>query len=316
MQDFVHLHVHSQYSILDGQAAIKKLVDKAIADGMKGIAVTDHGNMMGIKEFYNYVSKVNKGKAPEEMFKPIIGCELYIAPRRLQDKETKDDRGYHLILLAKNAVVAEMDQPLIARPAVKQPGEFRDRALDHIALVAAQGGVKALHKIHRAVDNGVDYAGMAVPSAGLGVCPLEAHDHIVNIPGAVPAHMVQCLLQGKLRGWVGSDMIARVGHAQSAVIVVLLVAVLDHQNLVDAHIIELVAGHQAAEAGKALFSGRVQASHIALSCAADDLLLLGQRRGLLRLIGKGRNRQRRQRKHQRQKHPYSFHSSTTFLIKN
>ena len=102
MEDFVHLHVHSQYSILDGQAAIKKLVDKAIADGMKGIAVTDHGNMMGIKEFYNYVSKVNKGKTPEEMFKPIIGCEVYIAPRRLQDKETKDDRGYHLILLAKN----------------------------------------------------------------------------------------------------------------------------------------------------------------------------------------------------------------------
>ena len=62
MQDFVHLHVHSQYSILDGQASIKKLVDKAISDGMKGIALTDHGNMMGVKEFYNYVSKINKGK--------------------------------------------------------------------------------------------------------------------------------------------------------------------------------------------------------------------------------------------------------------
>ena len=71
MQDFVHLHVHSQYSILDGQAAIKKLVDKAIGDGMKGIAITDHGNMMGIKEFYNYVGKVNKGKSDEEKFKPI-----------------------------------------------------------------------------------------------------------------------------------------------------------------------------------------------------------------------------------------------------
>ena len=69
---------------------------------MKGIAITDHGNMMGIKEFYNYVNKVNKGKSDEEKFKPIIGCEVYIAPRRLQDKETKDDRGYHLILLAKN----------------------------------------------------------------------------------------------------------------------------------------------------------------------------------------------------------------------
>ena len=61
MQDFVHLHVHTQYSILDGQASIPKLVDKAIADGMRGIAVTDHGNMMGIKEFINYVNKKNGG---------------------------------------------------------------------------------------------------------------------------------------------------------------------------------------------------------------------------------------------------------------
>ena len=63
MQDFVHLHVHSQYSVLDGQASIPKLVDKAIADGMRGMALTDHGNMMGCKEFFNYVSKVRgKGK--------------------------------------------------------------------------------------------------------------------------------------------------------------------------------------------------------------------------------------------------------------
>ena len=58
MQDFVHLHVHTQYSILDGQAAVPKLVDKAIRDGMRGMAVTDHGNMMGIKEFFNYSNKV------------------------------------------------------------------------------------------------------------------------------------------------------------------------------------------------------------------------------------------------------------------
>ena len=61
MEDFVHLHVHTQYSILDGQASIPKLVDKAIADGMRGIAVTDHGNMMGIKEFINYANKKNGG---------------------------------------------------------------------------------------------------------------------------------------------------------------------------------------------------------------------------------------------------------------
>ena len=57
MQDFVHLHVHTQYSLLDGQASVSRLVDKAMKDGMKGIAVTDHGNMFGIKEFTNYVNK-------------------------------------------------------------------------------------------------------------------------------------------------------------------------------------------------------------------------------------------------------------------
>ena len=59
MQDFIHIHVHTQYSILDGQASVKKLVDKAIANKMKGIAITDHGNMLGIKEFTNYVNKKN-----------------------------------------------------------------------------------------------------------------------------------------------------------------------------------------------------------------------------------------------------------------
>ncbi len=139
--DFVHLHVHSQYSILDGQASIQKLVDKAMQDGQPGLAVTDHGNMFGIKEFYNYVKKA-KGKYKEKAaaaearlaalrdgtqpaddptaeiarceaeladlkrkaaFKPIIGCEVYVARRRMQDKEGKPDQsGYHLILLAKN----------------------------------------------------------------------------------------------------------------------------------------------------------------------------------------------------------------------
>ena len=141
MSQFVHLHVHSQYSILDGQASIQRLVDKAMADGQPGIAITDHGDMFGIKEFYNYVKKV-KGKLKDKAaecekrlaalgdgteqaadtaaeiaacekqleelrakmnFKPIIGCEVYVARRRLQDKEGKPDQsGYHLILLAKN----------------------------------------------------------------------------------------------------------------------------------------------------------------------------------------------------------------------
>ena len=59
MQPFIHLHVHTQYSVLDGQASVTALVDKAIADGMPGIAITDHGNMFAIKEFFNYVNKKN-----------------------------------------------------------------------------------------------------------------------------------------------------------------------------------------------------------------------------------------------------------------
>ena len=189
MSQFVHLHVHSQYSLLDGQASIPRLVDKALADNQPGIALTDHGNMFGVKEFFNYVKKQNSKKhsklkrwkellgdmivlktresdpqgwlaeqkrlikpleqkmkddeaTPEEAeqynklrktiddtelmikefsfdeaqaqlmidqleavpdFKPIIGCEVYVARRSLYDKEGKPDQsGYHLILLAKN----------------------------------------------------------------------------------------------------------------------------------------------------------------------------------------------------------------------
>ena len=106
MQDFIHLHVHTYYSILDGQASISKLVDKAVADGMKGIAITDHGNMFGIKELFDYCNGVNKklkadGKEP---FKPIFGCEMYVARHNKEDKVSAngDRGGYHLIVLAKN----------------------------------------------------------------------------------------------------------------------------------------------------------------------------------------------------------------------
>ncbi len=106
MQDFIHLHVHTYYSILDGQSPVQKIVDKAVANGMKGMAITDHGNMFGVKELYNYCNKINgKLKADgKEPFKPIFGCEMYVAHRRKCDrvKEKGDMGGYHLIVLAKN----------------------------------------------------------------------------------------------------------------------------------------------------------------------------------------------------------------------
>lgn len=136
MQPFVHLHVHSQYSLLDGQASIARLVDKAHGDGMKAIALTDHGAMYGIKEFLNYVNKKNspvkseinkikgeikklestegdidqiqqlKAKLTEtekKLFKPIVGCECYLARRdRFQMSDKVDGSGWHLVVLAKN----------------------------------------------------------------------------------------------------------------------------------------------------------------------------------------------------------------------
>ncbi|WP_165024760.1 DNA polymerase III subunit alpha [Dysgonomonas sp. ZJ279] len=139
MNNFVHLHVHSQYSLLDGQASISKLIDKASGDGMKAIALTDHGSMFGIKEFYNYANKKNskynskikelkaeirrieesddieskteqiealRTQIKEEeakRFKPILGCECYVAHRGRKLKDGKPDMsGWHLIVLAKN----------------------------------------------------------------------------------------------------------------------------------------------------------------------------------------------------------------------
>ncbi len=106
MRDFVHLHVHTYFSILDGQSSIRKLVDKAIGDGMRGIAITDHGNMFGVKELFNYCNKVNSKRKEKGLpeFKPIFGCEMYVARRTKKDrsKEHHDQGGWHLIVLAKN----------------------------------------------------------------------------------------------------------------------------------------------------------------------------------------------------------------------
>lgn len=95
MASFAHLHVHTQYSILDGASSIPLLIDKVKSLGMEAVAITDHGNMFGVKEFHN--TAVKKG------IKPIIGCEIYVAKRSIADVTGKEDRsGDHLILLAKN----------------------------------------------------------------------------------------------------------------------------------------------------------------------------------------------------------------------
>jgi DNA polymerase III subunit alpha len=95
MMNFTHLHVHSEYSVLDGLAKTNALINIAKEDGMEALALTDHGVMFGIKEFHNNCKKAG--------IKPIIGCEIYVARKGATNQSDKEDRaGYHLILLAKN----------------------------------------------------------------------------------------------------------------------------------------------------------------------------------------------------------------------
>ena len=104
MSEFTHFHVHTEYSILDGLAKIPELIKKSYDDGMRAMAITDHGNMFGVFSFVKEVSKFNsKLPAEEEPFKAIIGCEMYVARKSRFSKNSKEDRsGHHLILLAKN----------------------------------------------------------------------------------------------------------------------------------------------------------------------------------------------------------------------
>ena len=102
---FVHLNVHSHYSINDGCASIRELVDAAIKDKMPGIAITDNGNMFGVMEFFDYVSRINNERRQKvkKPFKPIIGCELYVAPGVKEDKKLcKHSKGFRLTVIAKN----------------------------------------------------------------------------------------------------------------------------------------------------------------------------------------------------------------------
>ena len=132
MEKFVHLHVHTYYSLLDGQSSIEAIVNKAISDGMPGVAITDHGNMFGVKELYNYCKKVNKKRKEQglEPFKPIFGCEVYVARRGMHNKtERIDQRGNHLILLAKNATGYKNLIKLVSRSWVD--GRYYTPRTDH-----------------------------------------------------------------------------------------------------------------------------------------------------------------------------------------
>ena len=188
MSSFVHLHVHSYYSILDGMSSISGLVDHALENGMNAIALTDHGNMFGIKEFYNYTKKKNAkvkdkikslekelakdgltddekqefekliAQTKNQLFKPILGCEAYVARRGRKSKEGKADQsGYHLVLLAKNKKGYENLCKLVSLGWLE--GFYYRPRIDHEILKQYSEGIIASSaclggEIHKKVESG------------------------------------------------------------------------------------------------------------------------------------------------------------------
>jgi len=188
MGSFVHLHVHSHYSVLDGMSTISGLVDKASKNGMHAVALTDHGNMFGIKELFNYTKKKN-GKvksqiadlnkqlaveglseeaqaeirkqideAKEKLFKPIIGVEAYVARRGRLSKEGGEDRsGYHLVLLAKNKKGYQNLCKLVSTSWID--GMYYRPRIDHELLEKYSEGIIASSaclggEIHKKIERG------------------------------------------------------------------------------------------------------------------------------------------------------------------
>ena len=147
---FTHLNVHSHYSIMDGCASIRELVDAAIKDRMPGIAITDNGNMFGIMEFFDYVNHINierqeKNKKP---FKPIIGCELYVAKHGLKERKdgTNDMKGNHLTVLAKNLIGYKNLMKIVSNSwtegfYVKPRTDHADLEKYHEGLIVLSGSV-------------------------------------------------------------------------------------------------------------------------------------------------------------------------------
>jgi len=133
--DFVHLHVHTEYSLLDGACRIGKLFDKIIDNGQEAVAITDHGAMYGVIDFYKQAKK--KG------IKPIIGCEVYVSSRSRFDKDAAfDAKNYHLVLLCKNETGY---QNLIYLVSVANiDGFYKRPRVDHELLAAHSEGLIAL----------------------------------------------------------------------------------------------------------------------------------------------------------------------------
>ncbi|MBV9579229.1 MAG: PHP domain-containing protein, partial [Chloroflexi bacterium] len=134
-QDFVHLHVHSEFSLLDGLSPVRRVVDTAKRQGMRAVALTDHGNMYGAIDFYSYAKSAG--------IKPILGVETYVSPRGMSDKGGSQDRNYfHLVLLAKNRDGYQNLLKLVSRASLE--GYYYKPRIDRALLADHASGLIAL----------------------------------------------------------------------------------------------------------------------------------------------------------------------------
>ena len=188
---FVHLHVHTEFSLLDGAARIRNLIKEAGQMGMKALAITDHGVMYGVIDFYQEALKNN--------IKPIIGCEVYVAPRsRFQKEPGKDDYQYHLALLAENnrgyqnlmnLVSAGFLEGFYYRPRVDR--ELLSRYSEGlIALSGCLAGEIPSLILQRRYDGAREAAGFYRDLFGPDRFYLELQDHGLPEQGQVNPHLV------------------------------------------------------------------------------------------------------------------------------
>jgi DNA polymerase III subunit alpha len=134
-QDFVHLHVHTEYSLLDGSGKIEKLVERAKELGMSSLAITDHGSMYGCVDFYK--------AAKEQGIKPILGCEVYVVPKSLYIKQVdKENEIYHLVLLVKNHIGYNNLMKIVSKASID--GFYYKPRVDHDYLKENSEGIIAL----------------------------------------------------------------------------------------------------------------------------------------------------------------------------
>ena len=159
---FTHLHLHTEYSLLDGAASIKKAVARAKELGMDSLAITDHGAMFGVVDFYKECKK--------QGIKPIIGCEVYTAARKMTDKEVDRDKYQgHLILLAKNEVGYKNLIKIVSQGYIKgyyyKPRIDKDVLRDHSEGIIALSGCLAGNIQHRLLVK--DYAGAKAEAEAL-----------------------------------------------------------------------------------------------------------------------------------------------------